>query len=169
MMINGYKDWGKKRSLTPKNNKVWRDIRKFCYDQELPPQYLGLQADMYNSNCRKKTRDDNRFIAGKAFEEEWVAPPVSTIHLWVNRFAAENLVEFDTNGDGELDKKEIRPFVEKLYDHIRETHKHARLPPLKKKGVIEVCDRLFKEFDTDDSGTLDFKELVRLGASLVDD
>jgi len=32
LMINGFREWGKKRSLTPKNNKLWRDIRKFCYD-----------------------------------------------------------------------------------------------------------------------------------------
>jgi len=37
LMINGFTEWGKKRSLTPKNNKVWRDIRKFCYNQHLLP------------------------------------------------------------------------------------------------------------------------------------
>ena len=120
LMLNGFSKWGKKRSLTPKNNKLWRDIRKFCYDQEKPPTYFGLQSEMFMQHCtRKRHGSHHKFKQGKAFEEEWNPPPISTVHLWVTRFASENLVEFDSNGDGVLDKKECRPFVKKLYEAIK--------------------------------------------------
>lgn len=67
--------------------------------------------------------------------------------MWVTRFASDNLVKYDANGDGELDKKECRPFIEDMYERIREEHKSAHLPPLRHKRLIEMIDDVFERYD----------------------
>jgi Ca2+/Na+ antiporter len=106
-----------------------------------------------------KVRAEEKLLAEAATEYQSVSNsgggaglyPPPAVANYLKEILGDAFAVYDTNGDSQLDKREVLVFFRDFHEAISE----------------EECDSMFNKFDVDNSGTISFDEFIGLAYTLI--
>mmetsp|Transcript_12594 Transcript_12594/g.19166 ORF Transcript_12594/g.19166 Transcript_12594/m.19166 type:complete len:546 (+) Transcript_12594:112-1749(+) len=97
-------------------------------------------------------RESNGSTYGSvAQEDSSPEKPSESIQALLNDVLHESFLKYDTNGNGDLDRREIRMFFRDFHESIEESE----------------IDKLFDTYDTDNNGAITYEEFIDACYSIV--